>query len=427
MGMRAEPDCASLLSLDLWSRVLSFVVAGVADESDIGLLSPVQCCKDQAAYYKLRLVCKTFNQAFLDYPHLSRGLALKRPLRSHNSLMTWLQRHHGSVQTFAGFVGSPTVESVLRALLQRPSALRTVFLQQCTPNKLASLQGWENVTALEVAVPDHELNLSMLSTPRLETMVLRNGNYCCSQLPEHLSSLSLSRATLVCQSEDACLTSLKKLKLSDSQLQGVHSRGVLGCPALEGLTCLESLIVFDEWHTDFCCTAPLQLPAEMCALTNLASLDITVATDSTVNVGCFYGFHSLQDLSVHASGAALHANNGLHALTRLTSLTLLASGQYNSIDIVLNTCWYDLKLLQVLEISCNNFAFYPSLLGLVDLPSLRIVSIVSGLPSDAYGVEVFAALTGLLAKAPNTEFLMNGANVEQMKVKFSGCSLSKLE
>ena len=415
------PDYASLLSRDLWGRILSFAVAGVADESDLGLLSPGYCFKQQAAFHNLRLVCKAFNQAFLDYPHLSRGLVLKSPLGSHNSLMTWLQRHHGSVQTFAGFVESPDVELVLKTLLQRPSALRTVFLQQCNPTGLASLQGWENLTTLEIAVPNDELNLSVLGLTQINTMVLRNGDYRCLHLPEHLSSLTLSGAILVCQPEDACLTSLKKLKLSDSRLQGVHSRGVLGCCSLEGLTCLESLIVHDDAAasspTDLCCIPPVQVPAEMSVLPNLASLDITIATDSTVHVSFFYGFHSLQDLSVHARGASLHAKNGLHALTRLTSLTLLASDPYNSVEIILDTRWYDLK---VLEISCDRFFFLPSLLSLVDLPSLRSVSIVSSLPSDAYGVEVFAALTGLLAKAPNTEFRMNGRNIEQMRRKFSG-------
>ena len=353
MGVRSAPDYASLLSRDLWGRVLSFAVAGVADGSDMAFFSSRQWSKEQAAYFKLRLVCKAFNQAFLDYPQLSRGLILRRPVRSRNSLTTWLQRHHGSVQTFAGFAGSPTVELVLKALLQRPSASRTVFLWQCNPKALARLQGWENLTYLEIAEPYDQLNLSMLSIPQLKIMVLRSGYYHCWHLPEHLSSLTLAGAILFCQPENACLTSLKKLKLSDSRLQGVHSRGVLGCCFLEGLTCLDSLIVYNDdtasLPTDLCCTAPTKLPAEMSALTNLASLDVTIATDSTAHVSCFYGLHSLQDLSVHARNAPLHANNGLHALTRLTSLTLLASDRYNRADIVLNTCWYDLNLLHKLR------------------------------------------------------------------------------
>lgn len=91
------------------------------------VFSPPGSVREQAAIYNSRLCCKAFNQAFLDYPHLSHGLVLKRPLRSLNSLTAWLQRHHGSVHAFAGFVGSPTVELHLDTLSQRPSTLRTAL------------------------------------------------------------------------------------------------------------------------------------------------------------------------------------------------------------------------------------------------------------------------------------------------------------
>lgn len=422
--MRTAPNHAGPLTLDLWGRVLSFAVASVADESNMGVLPPSLCFKEQAEFYRLRLVCKAFNQAFLDYPHLSRGLILQHPLGSISSLMAWLQRYHGSVQTFAGFE-SPIVEVVLFSLLRRPSALRTVFLQPCKlPGcrlDLRCLQGCETLTTLEIAVlVDDILDLSKLSIPHLQTMVLQNGYYHSAQLPEKLSSLTLAEATLVCQPADACATALKKLKLSDSRLEGLHTRGVVGCCALEGLTCLESLIVTNlndaaSDATDLCCTWPVQLPAKISALTNLTSLDVTVSTSSGLRLDAFYGCRSLHDLSVHSCGAQMLVSNGLQALTRLTSLTLLASDRHNKKSICLHTDWDGMVSLQVLDISCGVFDFYPSLVGLVGLPSLRAVNIVNSFPLDEMSAEVFAALIGLLAKESNAEFRINGRNAQQIR------------
>lgn len=423
MGKRTGPNCAGLLSLDLWGRVLSLAAPRSADDKRLGSFSPPQCFRDQAAFYQLRLVCKTFNQAFLDYPHLSRGLVVTPPLRDRTSLLRWLQRHHGSVRSFADYVGSPTVEFVLKALLQAPSALRTLFMYQCDPKGLTCLQGWGNLTTLAIVDPLDELNLSTLNILRLETISLHAGSYRCIHLPEHLSSLTLDGATLVCQPEGACLTSVKKLRVSfDSQLEGVHPNWVLGCCALEGLTCLESRIVVGrdaQSPADLCCTIPAQLPAEISALTNLASLRIAVATNPVMHISCFYGLHSLQDLNVYARGAHLFATDGLHALSRLTSLTLSAHDYLDGVSIVLDTCWDDLKLLKVLKIDCNSFDFCPSLFGLVSLPSLRFVSIDSSLPCEPQEVGIFAALTGLLAQNSNIGFRMNDASIQDIRAEYA--------
>ena len=80
------------------------------------------------------MVCKAFYEAFFICPQLCRSMILKRPISSMRSLMTWLKRHHGSVQVFAGFAESPTEQMILSALshVQRPSVLRRLYLQQCS-------------------------------------------------------------------------------------------------------------------------------------------------------------------------------------------------------------------------------------------------------------------------------------------------------
>ena len=161
------------------------------------------------------MVCKAFDEAFFICPQLCRCLILKRPISSMRSLMTWLKRHQGSVQIFAGFAESPTEQMILSALSQRPSVLRRLYLQQCSWLSLACLRGSESLTTMELTMPTRKLDLSQLRLPHLQTLVLQNGFYYSPCLPEHFSSFDFGFC-LVCQPNEACARSLKKLKLSNN-------------------------------------------------------------------------------------------------------------------------------------------------------------------------------------------------------------------
>ena len=89
--------------------------------------------------------------------------------------------------------------------------------------------------------------------------------------------------------------------------------------------------------TDLCYTGPVQLPAQMSALTKLLSLEVMVATRDVLVIEPLYGLCSLQSLNVHARGADLHVTHGLQALTGLTSLTLHAGGYQNGWSLFLDT------------------------------------------------------------------------------------------
>ena len=424
MSVQVAPDNASILNLDLWSRVLSLVQADVlraAETHEMYLVSE-GCYIQQALFYRLRMVCKAFNEAFLTFPQLCRSLILNRPIRSVRGLMTWLKRHHGSVQKFAGFAESPTEQMILSALSQRPSVLRRLYLQQCSWMSLACLKGSESLTSLELAAPMGKLDLSQLRLPHLQRLVLQNGFYYSPCLPEHFSSLTLSAATLVCQLNETCATSLKKLKLSDkSRLQGLHSRGVVGCSALEGMTCLESLLVTNlnqaaSTTTDLCCTGPVQLPAEMSALTKLLSLEVVMATMDAQLIDPLYGLGSLQSLNVHTRGADSHVTRGLQALTCLTSLTLHAGGYHNGWSLFLDTNWDGMKQLQVLDISCTGLDCTPSLLGLANIPSLRSVNISNTFRHGSSSA-VLGNLISLLRRQTNVEYCFTNPMAIQTRHK----------
>ena len=75
-------DFANDLSLELWAQIMSLVASGVPEENTKRLLSPKwifsQQLRQQASFYRLRLVCNRFDEAFLEYPDLCRVLVFRQ-------------------------------------------------------------------------------------------------------------------------------------------------------------------------------------------------------------------------------------------------------------------------------------------------------------------------------------------------------------
>ena len=221
--MDVPRDCAKVLSLELWHHILSFLVGGVANESDMRFLLGKKCLKEQSAFYRLRLVCKTFNDVFLQYPHLCRGAIISRSDQRLSSFLLWLQRFHGSVETYADYTGC---DECVDAIVQQPSRLTSVLfghaVQQSTVKVLARSQ---TLRVLELVAPVFRLDINDLHVlSSLDTLTLHSGEFAARQLPEHLTSLNMASAVLATRT-CACVSSIRRLRLSDSILQGVHPRG----------------------------------------------------------------------------------------------------------------------------------------------------------------------------------------------------------
>ncbi len=425
MDCTRPQDYASELSNELWAKVLSLTVSGVADESDMRFLSPKLCLSEQARFYRLRLVCKRFNDVFVEYPHLCRGVVLKEQYLDSldtlrlASLVAWLLRYCGLVRTLAAY-GGTTLSGILATMADQPSTLQTVLAQRCNNLAVQQLSRFDQLTTLELVTPmTNMLNVSPLQhSSSLQRLVMQNGSFNAQMLPPHLTSLHLAGSELTSARDCSCVTSLRKLKLSDSKLYGIHRQGLPACVALEGLTCLEGCISADAAYRSQSLmfandVSDFQLPVGLSALTCLASLDATVATDQTLELLPFYQLTSLQDLSVHVRGADMIVNQGLSALSRLTSLTLLVSSEASDVEIIFGTDWTGMQL-QVLDISCDLLNFGYRMLGLIKLPHLRQVNFVSGRPHNDYCVSMFAALVHGLATKSRVHLRMNGTSTSRI-------------
>ncbi len=416
-------DFANGLSLELWAQIMSLLVSGVPEETAKRLLSPKrifsQQLSQQASFYRLRLVCKRFNEVFLEYPDLCRVLVFRQQQADtlSPSLVAWLKRYHTYVQSLAAYCGNSALIQLLEMLSSSKNHLQSVLVQNNLCGFLPSFAAFHLLTVLEVVAPgDGPVDLSTLQLSKsLQTLVMQDGTFETKSLPPNLTYLFLAKSKLTSYEGCSCVTSLTRLNLVDSSLLGLHSQGLLACHALVRLTCLESCITAMDMQQ--CLTFnrnSFVLPLGLSALTSLRYFDATIASTSTVTLYAFRELTSLQDLTVRARGASLWANSGLSQLSMLTSLRLLARCANQNAGVQLFTEWYGMQALQVLDITCDYFSFGRDILGLVRLENLRQVNIMSGRPYDHKSFAFFAALAYGIAKHPCAQLCLNDVPVEQV-------------
>lgn len=277
--------------------------------------------RTQSQIQQLRLVCRKFNDVIKDHPRLSRCLLLSPALtqKSLPSLLAWLQQHAASVQTLAAYCGTPCWEAALTKLLPPQTLLDNMFLSKCSSLVVPLLSGLTAMTCCQVSKPTDSIDLSPLKKlANLQKLHLSHGGFQAASLPAHLTSLTVQGAALFIQRSPvgcSCVTSLRKLRLRNGYLSGLHPRGLLACSAVEQLQLVKCAIKADDPE---CClrviyvSKPACLPTGISALTLLSSLTVTFGTgavlDPTVprhnliHLGLLHALPLLQDLSVWSEG-----------------------------------------------------------------------------------------------------------------------------
>lgn len=232
------------LASDLWARIFSCV-----EDSNECLGYQLVEQQDQeeaehAAFFKLRLVCKAFNQIFADYhPCLTRSLTLRECLADHHvpSLMTWL---HGcmALKRLELFCHPADAEIVLAKLSS--TALEVVQIMSVrfkTVQLLSAFNGLK-MCHLEPTNQDHALSLSALGALcSLASLRLWHGSFCDVPIALCLTALHLESATVKAAEGSNC-SALCDLEACNSTLLGLHTRGLLGCASLQELTCWDCSI-----------------------------------------------------------------------------------------------------------------------------------------------------------------------------------------
>ena len=331
----SAPQRSVQLSPELWAEVLMRVEGGVSDIEWLNTeMDPYRNFAEQAAFYRLRLVCHTSNEVFKSYPELTHRLNLSFPFDSPRlpSLMLWLRQHASSVRILAAYCQSPCTEAVLGGLLIARPPLDRVIMQNPTSSSINLLASFNSLTSCDLGCPDAEysdLNLDfMLSLTSLQKLILVNGQFTAMQLPHNLDKLYLQSARLQTIQNCQCLRSLKILQMSHSQLVGVHTRGVLACSNLEQLLFYQSVseasLELSQFKTisgtDF------QVPAALSSLTCMTHLALAFGKRDADSLHDMYDLTplweltSLEQLSVMSCGPHLEVTSGLTALTRVTSV-----------------------------------------------------------------------------------------------------------
>ena len=390
----------SSLSPDLWARIFDLIGSGCddgdpfGDEESLSMSTFAQRCQ-------LRLVSRTFNQVFEQWPDLSKHVLVdKKAARQQQrlkSLVAWVQIHAKTIESLKFLVGSSSGQSAvleaLQTLQNAHSALSTVlarctFVRETKVVNLAPLQALPNLQTL--ALEDLVKHL-------VKDKVVDGNSFSKSQafvglhLLARLTSLHLLEVIVDSRQNPPvkCLSTLRHLDLLGSEIYGMHSSGLLACEALQVLSCdicrvdaaEQAAFLFDE---------EIQVPAAMTQLTQLTKLRLIWAwahesqhpanmrhRHKPVELKWVSQLSNLQDLTLLASGPAwLHQK--LTRLSRLTALHIAGDhrNEVASPEWTLTVTWSEFRALQTLTVAHARIVIWGAdrLLSLVQVASLRRVT-----------------------------------------------------
>ena len=415
------PSGAPQLSDDIWAKILVHVEGGVGDGLALRYDEPYSLYKAQAEYYRLRLVCRKFDQLFRHQGQLCRGLALPVCITDEmlQNLEAWLREHSSYVRNLAAYCGSPGLDAAIEFLAGSPPKLASVFLCDCSNSALNKLSVFTSLTTCELVEPQGSmLDLAPLQPlANLQKLILTEGLFTTTQLPPHLTNLTLSHASMTAAEQCSCVTSLKKLRLFESQLIGLHPDGIAACSAVELLTCVQGQIHAGMGHLRLDCShdLPFNVPPGLSSLNRLKSLSLAIASTGAMlpgvgplgepqyghDLSCLQGLTSLEELSVHSFFDDVFLPSRVTDLHKLSVLSLSVApneGGDEAPCVILHVDWPALQMLKSLCIDAPAFACGRSIVGLATAKQLAHITWGHSAPYDAESTKCFAALMYKLAK-----------------------------
>ncbi len=410
------PDGAPQLPDEIWAKILFHLEGGVGDGLALRYCEPNSLLEAQAEYYRLRLVCRKFEQIFRQQHQLCRGLAVPVSLSDQRlqSLESWLQEHSNCVQNLAAYCGSPGLDSAIDLLAGPPPKLASVFLCDCSISALNKLTVFTSLTSCELVEPQVSvLNLTPLQPlANLQKLVVADGLFITTQLPPHLTNLTLNHAVVTAAEQCSCVTSLKKLRLLDSQLIGLHSDGIAACSAVQLLVCEQGQLQAGMGHLCLACSheLPFTVPPGLSSLEKLKYLSLAIASTGASlpydvaqyghDLSCLQGLTSLEELSVHSCADDIFVPSGVTALQKLSVLSLNVAPNEGADDepsVILDIDWAALQMLKSLRIDAPTFVCQCSIVGLATVKQLTHITWGHS-AYDAQSTKCFAALMYKLAK-----------------------------
>ncbi len=342
-----------------------------------GLRTPAQYTQ----YHMLRLVCKHFNNLFVQHSELSRHILL-RPNYPSSCLPSLLGHLHRCGRSTLTMDLMCTDADVLSCVLQQRLQLQAVSLNVVSQATVALLSGLYSLQCCELTSPKMDICLEPTSgLPALKSLKLSGGNFTSLQSFAHLTNLEVSQATASANGIDKCHFSskLQNLVVNNGLLLSKDVEGLSGCRNLQVLTihghsCITSESAEDTFSLlRYPCHVPPRI-AKLSALTELA-LDIMLNARAA-HYPWLYQLTGLQSLQLQLFGdVTMYIGTELAALTNLR--TLYVSLNEDDGLVYIDVKWQLMHALQhvTLRGSVGLSPFLAFMSDLVSAPNLQSLSL----------------------------------------------------
>lgn len=418
-GAVSLPDSFCKLPPELWARILTFVER-TPD------LSTDEWLAEQAAFWQVPLVCKTFRQIFTQH-RIGRHVCIRTEFIPYSvlpSLMTWLQAKSGVIETLQTTLWSPQTDECFSALY--PSSTLTSVIVTAVAN-LEVLAHFTALRCCHLTSPPFQrrertvANLDLAPLQGLEQLTGLHlasgayGNLAASQL----TYLGLTDAEAHVKEGYSFRPNLIKLTMVSSSLYNVDSKGSLACTALQGLHIGGECVISAKKGEDIASTlVPVrrfhETPAilltvidyNMSSLTALKEVEFEAsgrASSATITKIC--KLPSINHLDV-LFGYDFEANSDFEHLTQITHLSMRTTDGCKCLRLGFD--WMALKALQCLHIQAC-FVADEDMLRIAHLQRIQHVSLGNLYPIDDASGDLLAQLRQSLGQhklITYTEFLI---------------------
>lgn len=223
---------------DVWLLIFSHLTPNVESQENVWSAS---------SFYSLPTVCKQFNAILRRSTHLYRDLVLEKSVDDMRqavprlaALIKSLQQMQGNTESIMMDCSGPTPATAFATLFGSHSCLKLVHLTAAQPPDLEVLTAFRTIThcVLQPITGGLVLDLIALQAlPNLTKLRLEDGHFMSVEACAHLTSLALDNSEVKCQTDCACVSSLRELSLCDARLLHFHSDGVSACAHLKALQC----------------------------------------------------------------------------------------------------------------------------------------------------------------------------------------------
>ncbi len=376
---------------ELWLKIFLLV----ANDGDAHNLSSVQWNEaelQQAALFKLPLVCKKFHRVFSGhYSKASQTLLLRPniPANGFPQILAWVHKCENLVRLEAN--GNTHIAEMVLAKLCYSSGLRVADFEDASVVMLQTLPTFRHLRTcrLSAAGSSSAVDLTPLQgLTCIETVILQDGDF--DHFPVLLSLRSIFLVNAAVEASQTCVFTslLRSLDLQDSSIVDMHTDGLIACVNLQELSCQNSSIdcMADETSLLTVNIADSNIPSCLSALSCLTSLVISLGK---IEGGTALGEQTLSCLfdltSLHALGLHFYCDatvpTEITRLSRLTALTIkgVAIKGVELVPTLVSVGFHadcaKFGQLQVLHMGRMVIQFAHNVLGLTTIQTLSQVSL----------------------------------------------------